>query len=204
MHPNCKIFVRKLSEIDKETLLADPFKIIKFYPTLNLDEATTLYDEVYTLINESLLTQPYKFRVFFFIDILLSSTKLPAYIVASYIKKLCHISLKAKVKSLVCIIKIVGNALIRHPTLIFLRDRVDQRAREIETTTDTCTLQSWAEWDPFKPEETNIKLTRALDSCIWEILPQRFHRHRQVSKNAVAVCELKFNDMEFQLDKYIC
>lgn len=198
VHPNCQLFARKLGQCDREELIRDlPAKIKQFYPIINPDDDATMYDEVYTMLNEALLKKSHKFRVFYFLNLFLSSSKVPAYIIAAYVKRLSRLSLKAKNRSLVCILKLVGNVFMRHPILIILRDRVDTIATDIGTNSDKCTIRQWLDLDPFNPYECNLKSSNALESCIWELMPHRFHEHPRVADAAQYLGETKVPEMEF-------
>lgn len=164
----------------------------------------TIFDEVYCELNESLLTKTYRFKFLAFLNTILSSTRVPAYVIASYIKKLARLSLIAKPKILICILKLVGNLLLRHPILIILRDRVDEYARQIESKSPTCTLRDWLENDPFDPNHTtNLKNTRAMESFIWELMPLRFHEHPRIAKTASYLNQTNGIEIEFSIDEFI-
>lgn len=197
----CKTLVQRLKECNLEDICKNPSLMIKFYPIRDPDNELTIFDEVYSLINESLLTKSYRSRIFYFLNVFLSSTKVPAYIIAAYIKRLSRLTLDAKPRTLVTILRLVGNLFIRHPTLLVLRDRVDDKAREIELISSTCTLRSWLEDDPFDVNENrNLKLTNAMESSVWELMPLRYHRHPKVVEAASYLSESSLPEMEFDLD----
>lgn len=201
MTSGCKVLVKRLKECELDDICKNPSLMIKFYPIRDPDNELSIFDEVYYLINESLLSKSYRSRIFYFLNTFLSSTKVPAYIIASYIKRLSRLTLNAKPRTLVTVLRVIGNLFVRHPTLIFLRDRVDDKARELELNSSTCTLKSWLQDDPFDPEErTNLKLTNAMGSCIWEVMPLRFHRHPKVAKAASYLSESTLPEMEFDLE----
>lgn len=201
MSNECKTLVKRLKECDLENICKNPSLMLKFYPIRDPDNQLSIFDEVYYLVNESLLAKTYRSRIFYFLNTLLSSTKVPAYIIASYIKRLSRLTLQAKPRTLVTVLRLVGNLFIRHPMLIFLRDRVDDKAHEIELISDSCTLKSWLEADPFNIEETrNLKLTNAMESCIWELMPLRFHRHPKVAEAASYLGDSNLPEMEFDLE----
>lgn len=200
----CKTLVQRLKQCDLDKMTANPTLLLKFYPIRNPDMESTIFDEVYALVNEQLLSKTYKFRVFFFLNTFLSSTKVPAHVISAYMKRLSRMSLEAKPRSLVAILKLVNNLLSRHPTLLFLRDRVDERAREMELTADTCTLRTWLESDPFDPDQVNdLQATNAMHSSIWELMPLRFHEHPKIAKAAQFLGEKSAPDMECDLDDIV-
>ena len=198
---DCKTLVKRLKECDHEEICANPSLMLKYYPIRDPDQETTVFDEVYCVLNENLLIKTYKFRIFFFLNTFLSSTKVPAYVIAAYLKKLSRLTLIAKPRSLIAILRLVGNLFIRHPILWKLRDRVDVRAREFELDSDKCTLRSWLETDPFDANEiSDTRKTKAMDSCVWELMPLRFHIRPSVAEAASYLGETNLPDIEFDLD----
>lgn len=199
-----KTLIQRLKQCDLEKVRSNPAIMLRYYPIRNPDMENTIFDEVYGLINESLLNKTYKFRIFYFLNTFLSSTKVPAHVIAAYMKRLSRMSLEAKPRSLVAILRIVNNLLSRHPTLMFLRDRVDEKAREMEISTDTCTLRNWLASDPFVLDEIHdLKATSAMDSSIWELMPLRFHEHPSIAKEAQYLGEKSAPDMERDLDDIV-
>lgn len=197
----CALLLRRLKACDLDDIIKNPKLMLEFYPIRDPDNELTIFDEVYSLLTNGLMTKAYKFRLFFFLNLLLSSTKVPGYIVAAYIKKLSRLTLDAKPRSLAIILRLVGNLFIRHPVLTILRDRVDQKAREFELDSDTCTLKQWMDNDPFDANQTqNLKGSRAMDSCIWELMPLRFHPHPRVAEAAEFLGQTTPPEMEFELD----
>jgi len=196
----CRTIIRRLKTCDIDKIKKSPSLMLKFYPIRNPDNVNTVFDEVYTMVNESILKKTYKFRLFYFIDVFLSSTKVPAYVTAAYLKRLARLTLEAKPKSLVAILRIVNNLFVRHPLLVSLRDRVDEKARELETKSETCTLRQWLQADPFDVEErVNLKATNAMESCIWELMPLRYHDHPKVAKEACFLSEKNIPEIECDL-----
>lgn len=197
----CKTLIQRLKQCDLEKVVTNPSLLISFYPIRNPDNEGTIFDEVYMLINEPLLTRSYKFRVFYFLNTFLSSTKVPAHVIAAYIKRLSRLTLEAKSRSLVAILRIISNLFTRHPTLLVLRDRVDDRARELEMQSETCTLRHWLQEDPFNPNEVrDLKATNAMESCVWEIMPLRFHEHPKIAKEAQFLGEKSAPEIECDLE----
>lgn len=197
----CKTLVLRLKQCDVDKIMRNPSLMLKYYPIRDPDNENTVFDEVYRLINENILRKSYKFRIFYFLNIFLSSTKVPAYVIAAYTKRLARLTLDAKPRTLVAILRIVHNIFVRHPILITLRDRVDEKARELEQNSDTCTLRSWLEDDLFDLNQVqDLRATRAMDSCIWELMPLRFHENRKVAEAAQFLGETGVPDMECDLD----
>lgn len=197
----CKTLIQRIKQCDIEKVVTNPAQMLKYCPIRNPDMDNTIFDEVYQLINETLLKKSYKFRIYYFLNTFLSSTKVPAHVIAAYMKRLSRMSLEAKPRSIVAILRIVNNLLARHPTLIVLRNRVDTKAREIELISETCTLRSWLESDPFDPKQIHdLKATNAMDSCLWELMPLRFHEDSRIAREAQFLGDKSAPDMECDLD----
>lgn len=181
----CKTLIKRLKECDLDVVERNPTLMLQYYPIRNPDKEETIYDEVYCILNENLLLKSYRFKVFLFLNTFLSSTKVPAYVIAAYLKRLSRLTLDAKPRTLFTVLGIVENLMLSHPVLQVLRNRVDDKAREMELASDMCTIRSWLESDPFDTEEiTDLKRTNAMDSSIWELMPLRYHRHPKVRRAA--------------------
>ena len=111
----------------------------------------------------------YRSRFLYWADIFLSSTNLPAYVVASFVKRFSRLALIASVETLYPLIPLIGNLLIRHPNLMELFNK---------STSDE--YQN----DPFRFEETNLKDTRALESSLWELKSLQRHWNQTIRKEA--------------------
>lgn len=199
----CGTLVQRLKSCDLEKIRKNPSEMLKYYPIRDPDNESTIFDEVYCLVNEALLTKSYRSRIFYFLNTFLSSTKVPAYVIASYIKRLSRLTLPARPKTLVMILRLIGNLFVRHPTLMFLRDRVDQQARKMELKQATCTLREWKNEDPFDQNQMDLRKSNAMDSCIWELMPLRFHRHPKVAEAATFLKEPDMLEMELDLDDLV-
>lgn len=197
------MLVSRLKSCNVDEIIKNPSLMLTYLPITDPDNETTVFDDVYSLINEGLLAKSYKFRLFFFLNIFLSSTKVPAYVIASYIKRLSRLALKSKPRTLLAILRLVGNLLMRHPILLALRDRVDDKARNMELDGQYCTLRSWLEDDPFNVETRDLRNTNAMESCLWELMPLRYHWHPRIQKAAAYLAEQKLPEMEFDLSELL-
>lgn len=200
----CKVLIKRLKGCDVEKICHNPVLMLSYYPIRDPDKEETIFDEIYPIIDHNLLGKSYRSRIFFFLNTCLSSTKVPAYVIAAYIKKLSRLTLKAKPRTLITILRLIGNLILRHPVLLFLRDRADEKARELELKADKCTLRVWLEDDPFDFDEVhNLKATNAMDSCIWELMPLRFHNYPKVAEAAAFLGQTGVPEMEFDLDDLV-
>lgn len=157
--------------------LSSLFLLITKY---NLDYPD-FFTNFYALVTPEILHVKYRSRFLYWADIFLSSTNLPAYVIASFVKKFSRLALIASIETLYPLIPLIGNLLIRHPTLMELFDK-----------SSTNEYQN----DPFKFEETNLKETRALESSLWELKSLQKHWNDAIREKA------KFINYTLPLDEY--
>lgn len=138
------------------------FILIKDY---NLDYPS-FYTRLYAFLDRDVLHLKHRARFFRMTEIFLSSTHLPATLLASFIKRLSRLSLSAPPAAIIMIIPFTYNILKRHPALMVMIHNPDAGN---EYT------------DPFLTDETDPINTRALESSLWELLSHRSHYHATVS-----------------------
>jgi U3 small nucleolar RNA-associated protein 19 len=119
------------------------------------------YVKLYALFTPTLFHTRYLARFLRLSDLFLSSTYLPAALVASFIKRLSQLSLSAPPQGIVAILPMVYNLLKRHPTCMQIIHRPDSIPGRP---------------DPFNPQEPDPLQTGALESSLWElaVLPSSF------------------------------
>jgi len=130
----------------------------------NLDYPN-FYTRLYAFLTRDILHSKYRARFFRLTELFLSSTHLPATLLASFLKRLSRLSLSAPPAAVVMIIPFTYNLLKRHPACMVMIHR------------DTAGSQS----DPFDPNEPSPYLTNALSSSLWELLSHRNHYHAPVA-----------------------
>jgi len=81
------------------------------------------YLNLFKIIDSSIFHMKYKSRFFHSIDLFLSSTHLPAYLVAAFIKKFSRMLLFTPAPDLLMVLTLVKNLLIRHPSTHILIHR---------------------------------------------------------------------------------
>ena len=126
------------------------------------------FTNFYALVTPEILHVKYRARFLYWADVFLSSTNLPAYVVASFVKKFSRLALIASVETLLPLLPLIANCLIRHPNLMELFNSAGQ-------TTAT---------DPFEFEQTDLRKTRALESSLWELKALQTHWDRRVREQA--------------------
>ncbi|XP_078277959.1 nucleolar complex protein 4 homolog [Rhinoraja longicauda] len=86
-------------------------------------EYPDFYTKLYSLLEPSVLHVKYRARFFHLLNIFLSSSHLPAYLVAAFIKRLSRLALTAPPDSLLMVIPLICNLLRRHPSCHILLHR---------------------------------------------------------------------------------
>lgn len=114
----------------------------------------------------------YRARFFFWSDVFLSSSHLPSYLIASFVKRLSRLALTAPLDALLIILPFIQNLLIRHPNLKSMCDN-----------TSNLTVAS----DPFDNDEEDLTKTRALESSLWEVKSLQTHWDERVIKAALFI-----------------
>jgi len=123
------------------------------------------YRRLYGFIDQGLLHSKHRSRFFRLAEVFLSSTHLPAALLASFVKRISRLSLRAPPAALVLIIPFVYNLLKSHPTLM---EMIHNPVFDFEK-------------DPYDPFQESPLLTRALQSSLWELSSQRNHYLTSVS-----------------------
>ncbi|KAJ7695707.1 CBF/Mak21 family-domain-containing protein [Mycena rosella] len=130
------------------------FVLMKEY---NLDYPS-FYTKLYAFLDRDVLHSKHRARFFRLTELFLSSTHIPATLLASFIKRLARLSLSAPPAAIIMIIPFTYNTLKRHPALMAMIHRPDGDAT-----------------DPFDAAEPNPLLSRAIESSLWELNSHREH-----------------------------
>ena len=149
------------------------------------------FPKLYSLLDASLLHSKHRSRFFRLLDTFMSSTHLPAALVASFIKRLSRLALHAPPAGIVMVVPWIYNLLRKHPTCTFMIHRVVPRgveAAEID--------------DPFDMQEPDPMRTRALESSLWEIETLQSHYHPNVGMLARIISE-QFTKHQYNLEDFL-
>ncbi|CAE6469673.1 unnamed protein product [Rhizoctonia solani] len=165
------------------------FTLIKDY---NLD-FPDFYTRLYAFLTRDVMHLKYRARFFRLADVFLSSTHLPATILASFIKRLARLSLAAPPAAIIMIIPFVYNILKRHPALMVMIHRVDDEAELGKFLTVP---------NPFDETETSPLRTNALESSLWELVSHRDHYLSSVSTLAKIFSEA-FTKPSYALEDFL-
>lgn len=137
-------------------------------------EYPNLYGKLYALLEPSIFIAKHRAKFFQLLDSCLKSPLLPAYLAASFAKKLSRLALTAPPSGGLVIIALIHNLLRRHPSincLVHLQENNDEKATTINSGID-----------PFNNEETDLLKTNAMRSSLWEIDTLRNHYCPPVSR----------------------
>ncbi|KAJ2999668.1 hypothetical protein HDV02_002156 [Globomyces sp. JEL0801] len=129
------------------------------------------YPKLYALFDKNVLHTKYRSRFFRMASLFLSSTYIPTYLVASFIKRMCRIALFAPPSSIIMILPFIYNLLRLHPSCISLIHRTDVSMDEMN--------------DPYLFDKLDPNESNAVDSCLWELESLKRHYCPTVSKLAL-------------------
>ncbi len=144
----------------------------------------SFYDKLYALLDEKIMHAPYRKRFFKLFRLFMSSTMVPAYVVAAMVKRVARLALAAPPSAIVWIIPFIYNMLHDHPTCRVLIHR--------------SVPDNWI--DPYDSETNETVKSNALDSSLWEILVLERHYWPRIARLA-AIFREKFTKPSFKLDE---
>lgn len=161
----------------------------------NLDYPS-FYQKLYSLVDEGLLYSKHRSRFFRLLDTFMSSTHLPAILVASFIKRLSRLALHAPPAGIVVVVPWVYNMFKRHPACTFMMHR-EVRDPELERE-----LEEEGMDDPFDMSEQDPMLTDAIESSVWELEALQSHYHPNVATLARIISE-QFTKRSYNLEDFL-
>ncbi|KAK7056424.1 Maturation and nuclear export of 40S ribosomal subunits interacting protein [Paramarasmius palmivorus] len=157
------------------------YALIKEY---NLDYPS-FYTRLYAFLDRDVLHLKHRARFFRMTELFLSSTHLPATLLASFVKRLARLSLNAPPAAIIMVLPFTYNILKRHPALMPM----------IHRDADVSN-------DPFNASESNPLLTDAISSSLWEIQTHRSHYHSAVSTLAKIFSEA-FTKPKYSMEDFL-
>ncbi|KAF9699371.1 hypothetical protein EKO04_002497 [Ascochyta lentis] len=161
----------------------------------NLDYPS-FYLKLYSLLDEGLLHSKHRSRFFRLLDTFMSSTHLPAALVASFIKRLSRLALHGPPAGVVIVIPWVYNMFKRHPACTFMMHR------EIRDEASKEKLEEEGMDDPFDMGELDPMETNAIDSSVWELEALQSHYHPNVATLAKIISE-QFTKRSYNLEDFL-
>lgn len=161
----------------------------------NLDYPS-FYQKLYSLLDAEVLHSKHRSRFLRLLDTFLASTHLPAVMVASFIKRLARLALNAPPAAIVAIIPWFYNLFRRHPLTTFMLHR------ELRTEEEKALVESEGFHDPFVTDETDPMETRAIDSCLWELVQLQSHYHPNIATIAKIISE-QFTKQSYNVEDFL-
>ncbi|PVH98138.1 CBF-domain-containing protein [Periconia macrospinosa] len=161
----------------------------------NLDYPS-FYQKLYSLLDEGILYSKHRSRFFRLLDTFMSSTHLPATLVASFIKRLSRLALHAPPAGVVIVVPWVYNMFKRHPACTFMMHR---EVRDPEWQKE---LEEEGMDDPFDMDEQDPLLTNAIESSVWELESLQSHYHPNVATLAKIISE-QFTKRSYNLEDFL-
>lgn len=161
----------------------------------NLDYPS-FYQKLYSLLDEGILHSKYRSRFFRLLDTFMSSTHLPATLVASFIKRLSRLALHAPPASIVAVVPWIYKMFKKHPLCTFMIHRVPQTVEEKQD------IEEHGFEDPFEMDEPDPMKTNAIDSSIWEIETLKSHYHPNVATLAKIISD-QFTKQSYNLEDFL-
>ena len=119
-----------------------------------------LYTKIYSLLSPELTYSKDYGDFLALFDMVTTSTHLPQYLVAAYMKRLAIIAVQAPAHSIRPILVIIYNLVTRHPNCYVMLYRPDG---------------VYPDKDPYLPEELDPMKSNAIDSCLWELGTLKHH-----------------------------
>ncbi|KAK7276249.1 hypothetical protein RIF29_17387 [Crotalaria pallida] len=163
-------------------------------------EYPNFYEKLYALLVPSIFMAKHRARFFQLLDSCLKSPLLPAYLAASFAKKLSRLLLSVPPSGALVITALIHNILRRHPSincLVHREDGVDEgkddigKGGVIAANSDNANAGAVPcqklGIDHFNNEENNPKKSGAMRSSLWEIDTILHHYCPPVSRFALSL-----------------
>ena len=126
-------------------------------------EYPQFYARLYGLVTAESLSGGYRDRFVSEFELFLSSSGLPAYLSAAFVKRLCRIALGAPPHAATLALALGYNILLKHAAARTLVHKEGGVGRGSERP------PPGAPADPFLPDEQNPAACRAIESSAWEV-----------------------------------
>jgi U3 small nucleolar RNA-associated protein 19 len=126
----------------------------------------------------------------------MSSSHLPANLVASFIKRLSRLALHGPPAGVVVVVPWAYNMFKKHPACTFMMHR------EIRDPALQEELEEEGMDDPFDMEEQDPLLTNAIESSVWELEALQSHYHPNVATLAKIISE-QFTKRAYNLEDFL-
>ena len=138
-------------------------------------EYPDFYNQLYTIISLDVLYTRHRYSLFKLLHVCLTSVRLPAYIVAAFIKKLARLCLASPSPALYFILPFIQLLMSKHPNCICLihRTKVDLDSQDGSNPRVLSLFNSGI--DPYDSSTNDFTKCYAIDSSLWEL--SLLHKH---------------------------
>ena len=149
-------------------------------------EYPDFYKNLYTLLHPRIFAKSYKNRFFNLLQQFLSSTHIPSYVVAAFVKKMSRLSLIASSPGVLVMLNLMSSLISTHPSICYLinSDKSDSIVS-----------------DPFLEDEQDLMTCKAAQSSLWELDALERHYLPEISKAASIVKKGKV--YKYDVDKLL-
>jgi len=148
------------------------------------------YKKLYSLLTDgTIFGAKYRSRFFFLVDLFLTSTHIPAYLVCAFVKRLSRLALVAPPNGILIILTIIRNLLLKHTNAQILVHCPDGA---------TCLDE-----DPYLDCEEDPSLCCAMESSLWEVASLQNHYYPRVAKMAKALITQPIAGLEQDLSQVL-
>lgn len=165
----------------------------------NLDYPN-FYTKLYSLLDEEVMHSKHRSRFFRLLHQFMSSSHLPAVMVASFLKRLARLSLQAPPGGVVWVVPWTYNMLRKHPACTFMLHRTFHPSHTIYSSNPK--YEDEGVEDPFDMSQLDPMQTNAIDSSLWELHTLQDHWHPNVATLA-RIMSQQFTKREYQLDDFL-
>ncbi|KAK5127010.1 hypothetical protein LTR85_008369 [Meristemomyces frigidus] len=160
------------------------------------------YTKLYSLLDDDVMHSKHRSRFFRLLDTFMSSTHLPAAMVASFIKRLARLSLQAPPGAIVWVVPWVYNMLKAHPACTFMLHRPYHPAHSVYDKNNPKWRDEGMPNHTFSMSVPDPSHTGAIDSSLWELQTLESHYHPNVATLAKILSE-QFTKREYQLEDFL-
>ncbi len=154
----------------------------------NLDYPS-FFPKLYSLLDDKILHCRYRKRFCRLFNIFMTSTHMPAYLVAALVKRVARLSLDASPAVIAWVIPFIYNNFKAHPAIRIL---IHRSLNDVESKKN----------DPFKMSELDPAKCKAIESSIWEIHALNRHYWTGAVKQSRIFTE-RLTKPPFKLDDFL-
>ena len=120
-------------------------------------EYPSFYDKLYSLVTPDAFSTRHRNQLFRLVNLALTSVRVPAYVVAGFIKRICRVLLLSPMPTFYFALPFVRQLFQRHSNCLPLIHRTDGAEELFDGR------------DPYLPFEDSLEKCRAIDSTLWEL-----------------------------------